>query len=68
MDDLSETETDRFLTTDEVARMARTSTATVRKWCLAGKLESARPGKRFLVSARSLAAVLEPIARGEDEE
>jgi len=68
MNDPSEHESEKFLTTLEAARMARTTAATIRKWCLAKKLESSRPGKRFLISARSLAAVLAPIGRRDEDE
>jgi excisionase family DNA binding protein len=59
--------TKQYLTTIEAARLARTSAQTIRAWIRQHRLEAARPGRKFLVSTRSLRAALEPLGKKDGE-
>ena len=55
---------DEYLLLEEVARRARASLHTVRRWVQSGKLPSSRPGRNRLVRYRDLEAFLRRRHRG----
>jgi len=48
----------RFLTTEEVATLLRTSPRTVARWAKEGRLPAVRIGKQWLFPAEELEALL----------
>lgn len=47
-----------YYTTDEVAHMCGVQPETVRRWCRAGRLPSAKPGHRRVIPATAVASLL----------
>jgi excisionase family DNA binding protein len=67
MSNIEAIEQEEFIGTGTASRLAGTSPQTIRAWIRQHRLEAARPGRRFLVSARSLRAALEPVGKQDEE-